>query len=178
MANSSSSLNIRYTITTILLFLVLFILTIFLFSKRTIQPPALSVYTDFFPQTKVYISLPDSTPPPHPEPVGLLTQPPVSPISQNDTIQSGTRKDKTKDPGHYSEPVGLLVDNGAHKLMQSVKKCDLFMGSWVKDEGYPIYKPGSCPYVDEAFDCQSNGRRDSDYLKWRWKPDACDLPRY
>jgi hypothetical protein len=41
-----------------------------------------------------------------------------------------------------------------------------------------LYQPGSCPYVDDAFDCQRNGRRDSDYLNWRWKPDGCDLPRF
>ncbi|KAJ6355055.1 hypothetical protein OIU77_005614 [Salix suchowensis] len=52
------------------------------------------------------------------------------------------------------------------------------MGTWVKDEEYPIYEAGSCPYVDEAFDCQGNGRKDSDYLKWRWKPNDCDLPRF
>ncbi|TYG87400.1 hypothetical protein ES288_A13G211600v1 [Gossypium darwinii] len=56
--------------------------------------------------------------------------------------------------------------------------CDLYTGTWVKDDDYPIYKPGSCPYVDEAFDCQSNGRPDSNYLRWRWKPDGCDLPRF
>nr|DAD45682.1 TPA_asm: hypothetical protein HUJ06_003912 [Nelumbo nucifera] len=57
-------------------------------------------------------------------------------------------------------------------------KCDLYKGTWVKDDNYPIYNPGSCPYVDEAFSCQGNGRRDSEYLKWRWKPDDCDLPRF
>lgn len=57
------------------------------------------------------------------------------------------------------------------------KNCDFYQGTWVRDEGYPLYKPGSCPYVDEAFDCQSNGRPDSEYLKWRWKPDGCNLPR-
>lgn len=62
--------------------------------------------------------------------------------------------------------------------------CDLYVGNWVRvtdeeeKEAYPIYKPGSCPYVDEAFDCQRNGRRDSDYLKWKWKPHGCELPRY
>lgn len=62
--------------------------------------------------------------------------------------------------------------------------CDLYVGNWVRvtdeeeKEAYPIYKPGSCPYVDEAFDCQRNGRGDSDYLKWRWKPHGCELPRF
>lgn len=55
--------------------------------------------------------------------------------------------------------------------------CDVFRGTWVRDDQYPIYQPGSCPYVDEAFDCQTNGRPDSAYLRWRWKPDDCDLPR-
>lgn len=52
-------------------------------------------------------------------------------------------------------------------------------GRWVRDdENYPIYKSGSCPFVDEAFDCNVNGRVDDDYMKWRWEPDACHLPRF
>ncbi|KAL6523363.1 hypothetical protein OROGR_016966 [Orobanche gracilis] len=43
-------------------------------------------------------------------------------------------------------------------------------------KSYPLYKPGSCSYVDEAFDCQNNGKPDTEYLKWRWKPDKFDLP--
>ncbi|KAH0450439.1 hypothetical protein IEQ34_021131 [Dendrobium chrysotoxum] len=63
---------------------------------------------------------------------------------------------------------------------KDAKKCDLYKGKWVRDEEgrYPLYAPGSCPYVDEAFSCQENGRRDVDYLKWRWKPDDCELPRF
>ncbi|XP_051138550.1 protein trichome birefringence-like 5 [Andrographis paniculata] len=68
-----------------------------------------------------------------------------------------------------------IVDSA---IMKKLRNCDIYKGKWVKDEEYPLYKPGSCPYVDEAFDCQSNGRPDSDYLKWRWKADGCDLPRF
>lgn len=63
-------------------------------------------------------------------------------------------------------------------LVEKISSCDLFKGSWVRDENHPIYMPGSCPYVDEAFDCQTNGRPDSDYLKWTWKPHGCHLPRF
>ncbi|KAK4481829.1 hypothetical protein RD792_012740 [Penstemon davidsonii] len=63
-------------------------------------------------------------------------------------------------------------------IAEKLRNCDIYKGKWVKDEHYPLYNPGSCPYVDEAFDCQNNGRPDSDYLKWRWKPDDCDLPRF
>ncbi|KAK1366754.1 Trichome birefringence [Heracleum sosnowskyi] len=70
----------------------------------------------------------------------------------------------------------------ANDVKESVKwkiSCDLYVGSWVKDEeNYPIYKAGSCPFVDEAYDCQSNGRKDSQYMNWRWKPDGCDIPRF
>ncbi|CAL9750681.1 unnamed protein product [Musa acuminata subsp. burmannicoides] len=60
------------------------------------------------------------------------------------------------------------------------RRCDLYQGRWEKDEEgqYPLYHPGSCPYVDEAFSCQENGRRDVGYLRWRWKPHGCDLPRF
>lgn len=59
-------------------------------------------------------------------------------------------------------------------------KCDIYQGRWERDEEgrYPLYSPGSCPYVDEAFSCQENRRPDRDYLKWRWKPRDCDLPRF
>ncbi|KAK4754932.1 hypothetical protein SAY87_008689 [Trapa incisa] len=85
--------------------------------------------------------------------------------------------------GSINPPPDLSNDSGIHpevvdELADRLKGCDFYMGKWVRDEEYPLYEPGSCPYVDEAFDCQNNGRPDSDYLKWRWKPDGCDLPRF
>ncbi|XP_015579979.2 protein trichome birefringence-like 5 isoform X2 [Ricinus communis] len=215
MANSSSMKN-RYTIITFI-FLVFFLLTIFLFTKRALEP-SLSLYRDFFPQTKLHFSSSESdaindsllalrpvspfsqTQSIDPNPVSgdvpfgeekqqeetfldseAWTHQPVSAFSPNRSIESSngeTTIDYKKEPISYSRPVAALSDNGGDKLIENAKNCNLYMGTWVKDEEhYPIYKPSSCPYVDEAFDCQSNGRRDSDYLKWRWKPDTCDLPR-
>ncbi|KAK9108122.1 hypothetical protein Syun_024133 [Stephania yunnanensis] len=42
----------------------------------------------------------------------------------------------------------------------------------------PLYPPGSCPYIDKDFDCHFQGRPDDDYLRWRWKPNDCDLPSF
>lgn len=57
--------------------------------------------------------------------------------------------------------------------------CDVFDGHWVVDEDLePVYKPGSCPFIDDAFNCFKNGRPDSDYLRLKWKPHACEIPRF
>ncbi|KAG9459824.1 hypothetical protein H6P81_004332 [Aristolochia fimbriata] len=61
--------------------------------------------------------------------------------------------------------------------LDSLRKCNIFDGKWVKDDSYPLYKGGSCPYIDEPFDCFLNGRPDKDYQKLRWKPNGCNIPR-
>ncbi|CAF1768649.1 unnamed protein product [Brassica napus] len=57
--------------------------------------------------------------------------------------------------------------------------CSLFMGTWVHDDSYPLYKPADCPAVVEGeFDCLMYGRPDSNYLKYRWQPQNCNLPTF
>ncbi|GLT45460.1 hypothetical protein SLA2020_192890 [Shorea laevis] len=56
--------------------------------------------------------------------------------------------------------------------------CALFAGTWVRDESYPLYQYSTCPMIDPQFNCQMYGRPDSDYLKYRWQPLNCELPRF
>ncbi|GFZ13311.1 similar to TRICHOME BIREFRINGENCE-LIKE 45 [Actinidia rufa] len=56
--------------------------------------------------------------------------------------------------------------------------CALFMGTWVRDETYPLYQSSACPIIDPEFNCQMYGRPDSDYLKYSWRPANCELPRF
>ncbi|XP_019420089.1 PREDICTED: protein PMR5-like isoform X2 [Lupinus angustifolius] len=56
--------------------------------------------------------------------------------------------------------------------------CALFMGTWVRDDTYPLYQSSSCPIIDPEFNCQMYGRPDSNYLKYRWRPLNCELPRF
>jgi hypothetical protein len=56
--------------------------------------------------------------------------------------------------------------------------CDLFQGRWVADKSYPLYDASACPFVPDVFDCRRNGRPDDAYLKFRWSPANCRLPRY
>ncbi|KAL8236567.1 hypothetical protein R6Q59_017648 [Mikania micrantha] len=69
------------------------------------------------------------------------------------------------------------MKQGIEYLVKNLVNCDLFDGDWVKDESYPLYKPGSCSLIDEQFNCFSNGRPDLGFQKYKWKPKGCSLPR-
>lgn len=106
----------------------------------------------------------------------LLSEKTTVPISSKSDLdgEPGFVGEKEKSSEDASENRGFLGNLDTEKL----RNCDIYRGTWVKDEGYPLYRPGSCPYVDDGFDCQGNGRPDSAYLQWRWQPNDCDLPRF
>ena len=56
--------------------------------------------------------------------------------------------------------------------------CNLFRGKWVFDASYPLYESKGCPFIDPEFDCIKYGRPDKQFLKFSWKPDSCNVPRY
>ncbi|XP_056699345.1 protein trichome birefringence-like 37 [Spinacia oleracea] len=65
------------------------------------------------------------------------------------------------------------------KLNKSTSYCNVFQGSWVYDDAYnPYYNSSTCSSLIKEFDCLSNGRPDQHYLKYKWKPSDCDLPRF
>lgn len=66
---------------------------------------------------------------------------------------------------------------GEKKTMVGLENCNIFEGRWVRDDSYPLYKEGSCPHIDEPFNCFLNGRPDRNYQKLRWQPNSCNIPR-
>ena len=70
-----------------------------------------------------------------------------------------------------------VVPKGKPVGRRGLLGCDLYKGRWIVDNSYPGYVASSCPYIDSEFDCLKHGRSDTQYLKYAWKPDSCNLPR-
>jgi hypothetical protein len=53
-------------------------------------------------------------------------------------------------------------------------ECDVFVGEWVEEPvGYPLYDAAECPFLSDQVACRRNGRPDSGYEQWRWRPMGC-----
>ncbi|KAJ1284304.1 hypothetical protein BS78_03G194100 [Paspalum vaginatum] len=69
-------------------------------------------------------------------------------------------------PAAAEEEPGEEVEDG---------ECDVYDGEWVVDEaaGYPLYDAAECPFLSGQVACRRNGRPDSGYERWRWRPRGC-----
>lgn len=84
----------------------------------------------------------------------------------------------TSKGGDYGKTGEALSDKERkQREIESLSDCNLFDGRWVRDDAYPLYAPGSCPHIDESFNCSLNNRPDHEYEKYRWQPKGCNVPR-
>ncbi|KAH8483789.1 hypothetical protein H0E87_028270 [Populus deltoides] len=81
-------------------------------------------------------------------------------------------------------PLKFVTEHDIDQKLHLIKphkeedKCDLFNGNWVPDFEGSIYTNSSCATIPTSKNCFRNGRKDKDFLNWRWKPERCDLPRF
>ncbi|OMO68428.1 hypothetical protein COLO4_29663 [Corchorus olitorius] len=85
--------------------------------------------------------------------------------------------------GSFSQPLALFrFGFFPQKLIPIPHKnaCDYSNGRWVRDNNnHSIqFYDENCPFLDPGFQCRHNGRKDVEYLKWRWQPHGCNLPRF
>ncbi|ONK65612.1 uncharacterized protein A4U43_C07F38870 [Asparagus officinalis] len=70
--------------------------------------------------------------------------------------------------------IGLLM-HFANAEVSKDGKCDIFSGKWIRDSSPPRYTNASCEFMSPPRNCIKNGRPDTGYLFWKWKPYDCDL---
>lgn len=76
-------------------------------------------------------------------------------------------------PSHDEPDLGRKIKAAA----EIVNRCDISTGEWVPDpSAVLLYSNETCWGIQEHQNCMKFGRPDDGYLKWRWKPDGCDLP--
>lgn len=57
--------------------------------------------------------------------------------------------------------------------------CDAYNGTWVRElYNKVVYTNATCPSLPESKNCAKYGK-ESEFLRWRWKPHGCDdVPRF
>ncbi|KAL8154210.1 hypothetical protein V2J09_011970 [Rumex salicifolius] len=61
--------------------------------------------------------------------------------------------------------------------VEDEEECDLFEGKWVWEnrKRHSYYDNVTCPTLPYTKNCFMYGRKDRDFLNWRWKPNGCEL---
>ncbi|WZZ22293.1 hypothetical protein YC2023_123680 [Brassica napus] len=61
------------------------------------------------------------------------------------------------------------------QIRDDEQRCDLFNGEYIPNDESPYYNM-TCWAIQEHQNCMQYGRPDTGFLRWRWKPNSCDLP--
>jgi hypothetical protein len=101
----------------------------------------------------------------------------------NDVSYNGKTSSIGGNEGDLNRDKNVTLITHGYDQLEKMKdglyeKCDIFDGKWVRDDSKPYYPLGSCPFIDRDFNCYLNGRLDLEYIKWKWKPNKCHIPRY
>ncbi|XP_078431569.1 protein trichome birefringence-like 25 [Wolffia australiana] len=90
----------------------------------------------------------------------------------------GERPAKPSSSSSSSPPTNASILTAPAEEGPPKEKCDLFIGEWVPHPAGPAYTNESCGMIEDHQNCLKNGRPDTGYLHWKWKPRDCDLPLF
>nr|XP_048327673.1 protein trichome birefringence-like 19 [Ziziphus jujuba var. spinosa] len=78
---------------------------------------------------------------------------------------------------YYNLPSTSSSSSSSSPSSSTQHKCNIFSGKWVPNPEGPYYNK-SCWAIHDHVNCMKYGRHDSEFMKWRWKPDGdgCELP--
>ncbi|XP_020705550.2 protein trichome birefringence-like 3 [Dendrobium catenatum] len=97
--------------------------------------------------------------------------------SRKHTISNSSKKSAEDKEKQNTVAEDDFIDED--KINFDPNDCRIEEGNWVFNaSAKPFYTDESCPYLDNQVACLKNGRKDSEYLYWEWKPDDCILPRF
>ncbi|KAJ0986783.1 hypothetical protein J5N97_005139 [Dioscorea zingiberensis] len=71
-----------------------------------------------------------------------------------------------------------LEINNKERSKESRIECNIFKGEWVPDPEAPFYTNKTCWTIQEYQNCMKYGRPDTEFYRWRWKPEDCELQRF
>ncbi|XP_073059851.1 protein trichome birefringence-like 19 [Primulina eburnea] len=72
----------------------------------------------------------------------------------------------------------LAIYKNSDDDVETTEQCDISRGEWIPHPDAPHYTNTTCWAIHEHQNCMKYGRPDSDFIKWRWKPDGCALPEF
>ncbi|MCE5166768.1 hypothetical protein HAX54_026048 [Datura stramonium] len=101
---------------------------------------------------------------------------PDNTLVHQSNISSSTTQEKIITSSPPPPQVNLTKSSRQVGINGTDEKCDLFSGEWVPNPEGPYYTNTTCFAIQEHQNCIKYGRPDRDFLKWKWKPDACELP--
>ncbi|KAF3500400.1 hypothetical protein F2Q69_00044761 [Brassica cretica] len=92
----------------------------------------------------------------------------------NSPIPAPLNLTRHRKSSYHSPPV--TTSTLRTQIRDDEQRCDLFKGEWIPNEESPYYNNATCWAIQEHQNCMKFGRPDTGFMRWRWKPDGCDLP--
>jgi len=98
--------------------------------------------------------------------------------SASSTSSANTSSPSTAPATSSPSPAPPTTNSSSSAATATEAACALTRGQWVPDDAPPYYTNLTCPFIDDLQNCMKFGKPSLEFMRWRWQPDGCDLPRF